>query len=92
MERNPLPQLQRHSAKNRGRQRDGIGVVKRGRVGAPMRDWTFQFWFLRGLPVMLGIILTFWRLMIVVIANGHKAIRGRRINPRLPPRTISFRP
>ena len=57
-----------------------------------MRDWTFQFWFLRGLPVMLGTILTFWRLMIVVIANGHKAIRGRRINPRLPPRTILFRP
>lgn len=57
-----------------------------------MRDWTFQFCFTRGLPVMLGVILTFWRLMIVVIANGHKAIRGRRINPRLPPRTILFRP
>lgn len=38
-------------------------------------------WFLRDVPALLSVMLSFWPLVIVVIANGAKAMRGRKISP-----------
>ena len=39
-------------------------------------------WLLRDLPALIGIVLSFWPLMIMVIANGRRAMSGRKISPR----------
>ena len=39
-------------------------------------------WLLRDLAALVGIVLSFWPLMIMVIANGRRAMSGRKISPR----------
>ena len=39
-------------------------------------------WLLRDLPALIGIVLSFWPLMIMVIANGRRAMLGNKISPR----------
>ena len=46
-----------------------------------MKRRTWPLWFLRDVPALLGVMLSFWPLVIVVIANGAKAMRGRKISP-----------
>jgi hypothetical protein len=38
-------------------------------------------WLIRDLPALIGITLSFWPLVIMVIANGAKAMRGKKISP-----------
>jgi hypothetical protein len=46
-----------------------------------MKDRTFPLWLLRDVPALLGVMLSFWPLVILVIVNGEKAMRGKKINP-----------
>ena len=46
-----------------------------------MKDRTFPLWLLRDVPALLGVLLSFWPLVILVIVNGEKAMRGKKINP-----------
>jgi hypothetical protein len=46
-----------------------------------MNRRSFPLWLLRDLPALIGIALSFWPLMILVISNGRKAARGKRIDP-----------
>ena len=46
-----------------------------------MKDRTFPLWLLRDIPALLGVMLSFWPLVILVIVNGEKAMRGKKINP-----------
>ena len=39
-------------------------------------------WLLRDLAALVGIVLSFWPLIIMVIANGRRAMSGRKISPR----------
>ena len=39
-------------------------------------------WLLRDLAALVGIVLSFWPLMILVIANGRRAMLGKKISPR----------
>jgi hypothetical protein len=39
-------------------------------------------WLLRDLPALIGIVLSFWPLMIMVISNGRRAMLGKKISPR----------
>lgn len=67
--------------KNRGRQRHEIGGVWRGRLLAPINDPTFPLLFPSEFPALLGVMLGFWPLVIVLIANSHKAMRETKVNP-----------
>ena len=46
-----------------------------------MKRRTFPLWLIRDLPALIGITLSFWPLVIMVIANGAKAMRGKKIAP-----------
>jgi hypothetical protein len=46
-----------------------------------MNRRSFPLWLLRDLSALIGIALSFWPLMILVISNGRKAARGKRIDP-----------
>jgi hypothetical protein len=46
-----------------------------------MNRRSFPLWLLRDVPALIGIALSFWPLMILVISNGRKAARGKRIDP-----------
>jgi hypothetical protein len=37
---------------------------------------------LRDLPALIGVALSFWPLMIMVISTGRRAMSGKRISPR----------
>ena len=39
-------------------------------------------WLLRDLPALIGVALSFWPLMIMVISTGRRAMSGKRISPR----------
>ena len=39
-------------------------------------------WLLRDLPALIGIVLSFWPLMILVISTGRRAMLGKKISPR----------
>ena len=39
-------------------------------------------WLLRDLPALIGIVLSFWPLMIMVISTGRRAMLGKQISPR----------
>ena len=47
--------------------------MKRGRT---------PLWLLRDLAALVGIVLSFWPLMIMVIASGRRAMLGKQISPR----------
>lgn len=38
-------------------------------------------WLIRDMPALIGIVLSFWPLVIMVIAKGRKAVCGRRVAP-----------
>jgi len=42
---------------------------------------TYPLWFLRDLPALIGVARGFWPMVILVIANGRKAMRGHKIAP-----------
>jgi hypothetical protein len=48
-----------------------------------MKRRTWPLWLLRDVPALLGVMLSFWPLMIIVIANGRKAMLGRKIPQRV---------
>jgi hypothetical protein len=48
--------------------------MKRGRI---------PLWLLRDVPALIGVAWSFWPLMIMVITNGRKAMRGRAISPHI---------
>jgi hypothetical protein len=37
-------------------------------------------WLIRDLPALIGVTLSFWPLVIMVIARGRKAARGRNVS------------
>jgi len=43
--------------------------------------WTYPLWFLRDLHALIGIARSFWPLVIMVIANDRKVMRGKKIAP-----------
>ncbi len=45
-----------------------------------MKRGNIPLWLLRDLPALIGIALSFWPLMILVISNGRRAMRGRKIS------------
>ena len=47
----------------------------------PMKRGRTPLWLLRDLPALVGLVLSFWPLMIMVITNGRRAMRGQRIDP-----------
>ena len=47
-----------------------------------MKPGRTPLWLLRDLPALIGIVLSFWPLMIMVIANGRRAMLGKKISPR----------
>ena len=47
-----------------------------------MKPGRTPLWLLRDLAALVGIALSFWPLMIMVIANGRRAMSGRKISPR----------
>jgi hypothetical protein len=47
-----------------------------------MKRRSFPVWLLRDLPALIGIALSFWPLMIMVISSGRRAMSGKRISPR----------
>lgn len=38
-------------------------------------------WLIRDLPVLIGVTLSVWPLVIMAIARGRKAARGRNVSP-----------
>jgi hypothetical protein len=48
-----------------------------------MKRRSFPVWLLRDLPALIGVALSFWPLMIMVISTGRRAMSGRRISPRI---------
>jgi hypothetical protein len=79
--RDELELIQPLAAKIWGKQRHRIGGVKSCRILAPMKRRSFPLWLLRDLPALIGIAWSFWPLVIMVIANGAKAMRGRQVSP-----------
>ena len=47
-----------------------------------MKPGRTPLWLLRDLAALVGIVLSFWPLIIMVIANGRRAMSGRKISPR----------
>ncbi len=46
----------------------------------PMKRRSLPIWLLRDVPAFLGVMISFWPLMILVIRNGFAAMRGRKIS------------
>lgn len=54
---------------------DAAVCSRRGSTGhAPL-------WLIRDLPVLIGVTLSVWPLVIMAIARGRKAARGRNVSP-----------
>ena len=45
----------------------------------PMKRRSLPLWLLRDLPALLGVMFSFWPLMILVIRSGFAAMRGKRV-------------
>jgi hypothetical protein len=45
-----------------------------------MKRRSLPIWLLRDVPAFLGVMISFWPLMILVIRNGFAAMRGRKIS------------
>ena len=46
----------------------------------PMKRRSLPIWLLRDVPAFLGVMISFWPLMILVIRNGFAAMRGKKIS------------
>ncbi len=44
-----------------------------------MRRQGLPIWLLRDFPAFLGVMISFWPLIILVITNGFKAMRGKQV-------------
>ena len=44
-----------------------------------MKSRGLPLWLLRDVPALLGVMISFWPLMILVIRNGLAAMRGKPI-------------
>ena len=49
-------------------------------------------WLLRDLPALAGIVLSFWPLMIMVISDGRRAMRGEKMRPGVYQRLMQMLP
>jgi hypothetical protein len=45
-----------------------------------MKRRSLPVWLLRDVPAFLGVMISFWPLMILVIRNGFAATRGKKIS------------
>jgi hypothetical protein len=45
-----------------------------------MKRRSLPIWLLRDVPAFLGVMISFWPLMILVIRNGFAAMRGKKIS------------
>ena len=63
----------RESAPQTGRARGGFKLM-------PMKRRSLPIWLLRDVPAFLGVMISFWPLMILVIRNGFAAMRGKKIS------------
>ena len=45
-----------------------------------MKSRRLPIWLLRDIPAFLGVMISFWPLMILVIRNGFAAMRGKKIS------------
>ena len=50
-----------------------------GRILIPMKTRCLPLWLLRDVPALLGVMISFWPLMILVIRNGLAAMRGKPV-------------
>jgi hypothetical protein len=57
-----------------------------------MNRRSFPLWLLRDLPALIGIALSFWPLMILLISSGRRAARGKEINPGVYEALMSMLP
>jgi succinate dehydrogenase hydrophobic anchor subunit len=46
---------------------------------APMKRRGLPCWLLRNVPALLGVVISFWSLMILVITNGRCAASGKKV-------------
>ena len=46
---------------------------------APMKRRGLPLWLLRDVPALLGVMISFWPLMIMVITNGRRAASGKKV-------------
>ena len=44
-----------------------------------MKSRSLPLWLLRDLPALLGVMFSFWPLMILVIRSGFAAMRGKKV-------------
>ena len=44
-----------------------------------MKRRGLPIWLLRDVPALLGVMISFWPLMILVITNGFRAMRGGKV-------------
>ncbi len=45
-----------------------------------MKSRCLPLWLLRDVPALLGVMISFWPLMILVIRNGFAVMRGRHVS------------
>ena len=48
-----------------------------------MKRGQIPLWLLRDPPALVGIALSFWPLIIMVISTGRRAMPGRKVSPRI---------
>ncbi|MEY4785668.1 MAG: hypothetical protein RIR41_3603 [Pseudomonadota bacterium] len=48
-----------------------------------MKRGHIPLWLLRDPPALIGIALSFWPLMIMVISTDRRAMPGRKVSPRI---------
>ncbi len=44
-----------------------------------MKRRSLPLWLLRDVPALLGVMFSFWPLMILVIHSGFAAMRGKKV-------------
>ena len=44
-----------------------------------MKRQRLPIWLLRDAPAFLGVMISFWPLMILVIRSGVRAMRGKKV-------------
>ncbi len=65
--------------KNGGFRPPQIGRVFSALIIAPMKCRSLPLWLLRDVPAFLGVMFSFWPLMILVIVNGRRAASGKKV-------------
>ena len=56
-----------------GNSRDQTGGSSSGRILPPMKRPSFPLWLLRDVPAFMGLIVSFWTLIIVAMTSGCRA-------------------